>query len=229
MVKTAESLHQAGFKAGYQAAQRDSLKPIREAYALGQAVGSFEALMNLKESPNDKEETSNNRDERGRDCDSTMERVETGTSEDFERDGWYLHGFNKIRPGGLFNTDFINVEDGNGLRSIVAVKFVDWSEVKYWRFQNEETTKESIDWEEEGWSGLFFRANTDEFKKTLELIGPNGWCQAIRFDNHINYGRAKDIDWKRVKVFRYGLNVQQSIEDEKSDAEKRFEESIASL
>lgn len=137
MAKTAESLHQAGFKAGYQAAQRDSLKPIREAYALGQAVGSFEALMNLKESPNDKEETSNNRDERGRDCDSTMERVEARTSEDSERDGWYLHGFNNIRPGGLFNTDFIEVDDGDSLLAILPVKFVDWSKVKYWRFHKE--------------------------------------------------------------------------------------------
>lgn len=140
MTKGIEELLTRHFKAGYEAARSDSVKHIRHAYALGQEVGRFEKLMELHDDAEENHRDS--RDTKGT-CDTDVESARSEPeSVDTKRPpsyGWYLHGFSQIRPGGLFNEEIVIVEDNSGFKSTAAVKFIDWTEVKYWRFPDEKS------------------------------------------------------------------------------------------
>lgn len=138
-----EKMFKEQFKAGYEAARRDSIKHIRHAYALGQEVGRLEKLLEMH---NDEDvRDSRHGDERSSSETMVEERSESNDTkkpERTERDGrWILHGYNDERPNHLGFNMLVDVLNENGTET-VALKAgtVNWSIVHSWRLTSSNST-----------------------------------------------------------------------------------------
>ena len=148
-MKDTESIQKEYFRQGYQAARRDSLSHIKEAYEIGKAAGALEQSMRFHEEINKHEEESN-RDSRDseRDRQENVEVERTESANDSEESGgtkWNLHGFNYAPPPGIWFDTIIEISDECGNESICLAKFIDWTAVKYYRIISESSESCSQD------------------------------------------------------------------------------------
>lgn len=148
-MKDAESIQKEYFRQGYQAARRDSLSHIKEAYEIGKAAGALEQSMRFHEEINKHGEKSD-RDSRDseRDRQENVEVERTESADDSEESGgakWNLHGFSKIRPPRIWHDTIVEIADEFGNESICLAKFIDWTEVKYYRILSESSESSNQD------------------------------------------------------------------------------------